>query len=157
MSAIIEIGPGFADYIAESQAMYPEEMREDAESFRAILNSTLFSFGYFAKGLPNPLGWVLCSAEEPKSAVQVYWYDVAVLPEYQGKGIAKALMKHAYAELRWHDQWIRMHTRRATYPRSEEGLRRMGYRIVRDIYLPHHYLQEYGIDEDAHELLLAPA
>jgi len=143
-----------ASFITKHQQMYPEEMREDEDSFRTILGSTPFCYGAFDK--TDLLGWVLCTVEEPHSAVQVYWYDLAVLAEYQLKGIAKALMVHAYRDLRWHGQWIRMHTRKATYPRNEEGLRHCGYRIMRDIYLPHHYLAEYGIDEDAHELLLAP-
>lgn len=151
---IKHIGPEYAAYIASHQGMYPAQMREEAASFTAILESTHFNFGYFDGA--TLLGWVLCSAEEPASATQVYWYDLAILEEYQGHGYAKALMEHAYRELRWRGQWIRMHTRRATYPRNEDGLRRCGYRIVRDTFLPHHYLDEYGIDEDAHEVLLAP-
>lgn len=145
----------WAEYIASHQQMYPVEMQERAESFRAILESTAFNYGWFEN--ETLIGWALCSAEEPCSPCQVYWYDLAVLEQFQGRGIAKALMATSYADLRWHGQWIRMHTRKATYPRTEAGLRNCGYRIVRDIYIPHHYLSEYGIDEDAHELLLAPA
>lgn len=144
-----------ATYIAAHQEMYPLEMREEASSFEAILESTPFNYGFFQED--ELVGWALCSAEEPVSAMQVYWYDLAVLTKAQGKGVARRLMAHAYADLRWHGQWIRMHTRKATYPRTEAGLRASGYRIVRDTFLPHHYLDEYGIDEDAHELLLAPA
>jgi predicted N-acetyltransferase YhbS len=143
-----------AQFIADHQQMYPKAMWEDASEFATILASTDFSFGAFADGAL--VGWILCSSEDPESAIQIYWYDLAVLESHHGQGIGKSLMQHAYRELRWKGQWIRMHTRRATYPRSEEGLRRSGYRIVRDVFLPHHYLEEYGIDEDAHELLLSP-
>lgn len=141
----------YAEYIASHQQMYPPEMREEASSFQSILASTPFNYGWFEAD--TLIGWALCSAEVPCSPCQVYWYDLAVLEQFQGKGVAKALMAHAYADLRWHGQWIRMHTRKATYPRHALE----GYRIVRDIFIPHHYLSEYGIDEDAHELLLAPA
>lgn len=153
------IGPEYATFIASSQTMYPEAMREEVDVFSRLLSHG-YCYGCF--GNYTLMGWALTEPDDPKHIAgnhrQVYWYDLAVLEEYQGQGIAKALMKHAYAELRWQGFWIRMHTRRATYPRNDEGIRRCGYQIVTDLYLPNHYGLEYEMDEieHGHELLLKP-
>ncbi len=154
MSNIRRIGPEMARYIADHQDMYPKAMAEPEVTFVKIMDDSRFCFGSFV--LKELAAWVLCAQEDPTSPCQVYWYDLAVLPAFQRKGLAKQLMIHTYRELRWAGQWVRMHTRTTSYPRNELGLRRCGYKIVRDIYIPHHYLEEYGVGEDAHELLLAP-
>jgi ribosomal protein S18 acetylase RimI-like enzyme len=140
-----------AAYIAEHQTMYPAAMHEGAELFGEYLSSTPFNWGLFLGDNGTMAGWVICTAEEPPSSKQVYWIDLAVLPEFQGRHYSKVLMEHAYKELRWAGQWVRMHCRSTAYPRNAEGLRRCGYEIVRDTLEPKVYC-----GEDLHELLLKP-
>ncbi len=152
------IGPEFAQYIAEHQEMYPEAMREDVATFERLLASG-HCLGWFDES-EILIAWILFEDDASRlSSSQVYCYDCAVFPEYQRKGIGKALSAAAYKELRWMGYSIRMHCRRASYP-SPAFLFRYGYEIVADVFLPDHYAKEYEDDslkgEHAHELVLKP-
>ena len=157
-------GETFAQFIFSSQDQcYPPAMREGLEVFDRLLNE---KFGNYCWGayIDDHLfcGWILFEVREdlepPEPKEHVYCYDLAVLPRWRGKGVAKALWRHAARELRWLGYWIKAHCRKQSYPiiagRTE------GYQIERDDFIVDHYAKEYEDDsltgEHAHEILLRP-
>lgn len=164
MIMIKPIGPEYADYIAANQSMYPEEMHEDTETFKTLLASSDLSLGilFALQATPNPpemmlTGWAIIDGSQDPP----YLYDLAVLPAFQRKSIARDLMRALLANMRWRGLDLHYHARSTSYPllASVPFLTECGYQIVSDCYIPNHYGIEYESDtlvEDGHEIFIRP-
>jgi GNAT superfamily N-acetyltransferase len=145
-----------ARLIARMQVrIYPKEMQEDAREILPILASTDLSRGLFSG--KNLLGYALFERGDEKEGT-VYLYDFAILPQFQSKGLGSKLLREVLA-LPWRRKLkVRMHVRKTSYPllTNEEKLRAAGYRLIRVTLLHDWYFKEFGIHEDAHELVLQP-
>ena len=150
------IRPEVAEYIASHQDGYPEAMREDdPKMWREMLATTPYSVGWFDGEVL--VGWRIFKREAPKL---IYAYDLTVLKEYQGRGLAKAIVMASLKLPRWYGEQVHSHLRQTSYHivASPTLLREAGYEIVSDTLLPDHYFREYDglIHEDAHELYVKP-
>lgn len=153
---IQSIGLEWAEYIALHQGhLYPPEMHEEVDTFRALLSSSDLSMGNLSDG-------ILCSwAIFDGSQKPIYLYDLAVLPQFQGGGLARDLMRRVFAATRWLGLDVQCHARFTSYPLlgSIPFLTECGYRLYTDTFLPNHYGKEYESDtlvEDGHHLVFCP-
>jgi GNAT superfamily N-acetyltransferase len=144
-----------AKYIAANQDIYPPEMREDANTFADLLDSSALSLGYFTDN--EMTGWAIVNGSETPP----YLHDVGVLRSHQRKGIAKALVRRLLAEMRWRGLDVHYHARTSSYPLlgSVPFLNECGYQIITDRLIPNYYGIECESDtfiEDAHEICIRP-
>ncbi len=157
----VKIGPlkrsvaKIAKEIARMQGrIYPKEMQESEETIQAVLDSTDLSRGVY-KG-KDLIGYGLVKGTEDKSTV--YLYDIAILPEFQQKGYGTRLIQEILRSTRARNLRVAMHARSSGYRLlgKRDMMRRLGYEVVKDEFLPDWYFNEFGIHEDARELLLQP-
>jgi GNAT superfamily N-acetyltransferase len=129
-------------------------MQEDEVTVREVIHSTDLSQGIEKDG--RLIAYGIVQATERQDTI--YLYDVAVLPEFQRRGLATKLARVIFSQAREKGLKIRLHCRRTGYRLfgDSEKMREMGYAIVRDELRPDWYLKEFGIQEDAHELFLEP-
>ncbi len=134
--------------------IYPKEMQEDVQTLLAILESTDMSCGLFiGKKL---VGYALFQGVE--KAGMIYLYDIAILPRFQHRGLGAELTQGVLAAAWQKKLRIKMHVRAMSYPLfvNRERLRAAGYRLVSNKLLRDWYFGEFGIHEDAHELVMEP-
>jgi len=136
------------------QRIYPKKMQEDARTILSILESTDLSRGLFmGKRL---FGYALFQRFSEEGVV--YLYDFAILPQLQHKGLGTKLAQDVLATVREKRLKIKMHVRKTSYPlfANRDKLRAAGYRLVSDKFVRDFYFGEFGIHEDAHELIMKP-
>jgi GNAT superfamily N-acetyltransferase len=147
--------PVHARELVEAQGkIYPKEMRESERDILRILESSDLSCGAYKNS--HLIGYVLVKGAPQGGAV--YIYDIAVLPEYQRKGLGTALAKQILKQAGAKGLNVSLHTRATSYPLfgNRAKMREMGYEIVQDELRPDWYFKEFGVHEDAHELLMEP-
>jgi ribosomal protein S18 acetylase RimI-like enzyme len=141
--------------VAKLQVLiYPREMQEDEQTVRSVLRSTDLSRGVYAG--PKLIGYALVRAGDQHDFI--YLYDIAILPQFQRKGLGKKVAQEVFRLARRRNLKITMHVRSTAYRLfgDPKKVRELGYAIVKDEYRPNWYFTEFGINEDAHELLLEP-
>lgn len=144
-----------AGLLAQMQRrIYPREMQEDARTILPVLASTDLSRGLFiGKEL---VGYALF--QRARESGTVYLYDIAIVPHLQRRGLGTKLAQEALAAA-WHRRLtIKMHVRATSYPlfANRGKLRAAGYRLVNDKFVRDFYFGEFGIHEDARELIMKP-
>lgn len=129
-------------------------MQESARAIYSILMSTDLSRGLFMG--EELIGYALF--EKADILKTVYLYDIAVLPKFQHKGLGTTLAREALAASRRRGLKVRMHVRSTSYPlfANSDKMRSAGYRVARKTFVPDFYFGEFGVHEDAHELVLYP-
>lgn len=144
-----------AKLLARAQReVYPRKMQESARVIYSILMSTDLSRGLFMG--EELIGYALFErADMPKT---VYLYDIAVLPKFQHQGLGTKLAQDALAAAHRRGLKIRMHVRSTSYPlfTNRNKMRSVGYKVARKKFVPDFYFGEFGVHEDAHELVLYP-
>ncbi len=144
-----------AGLLAQTQRLiYPKEMQEDAPTILSVLASTDLSRGLFlGKEL---VGYALFERAREKGTV--YLYDIAIVPHLQRRGLGTKLAHEVLAAAGRRRLTIKMHVRATSYPlfANRGRLRAAGYRLVNDTFVRDFYFGEFGIHEDAHELVMEP-
>ena len=134
--------------------VYTKRMQESARTVLSILASTDLSRGMFMGH--ELIGYALIQKASQERTV--YLYDLAILPQFQGRGLGTKLVQEALASAWQRQLKVRMHVR-STSRRlfvNRDKLRAAGYRLVRDRFVRDFYFAEFGVHEDAHELVLQP-
>lgn len=149
-----------ADFIAKHQDMYPPEMQiTDPAIWMSDLESTPYSVRCYTKcehsTWNHMVGWRIFRRESDK---YIYVSDLAVLPAYQGYGLAKKIIKFSLREPRWHGEAIHSFLRKTSYHlvANTNLITEAGYKLVFDRFHPNHYYNRFGLEEDAHEIILEP-
>jgi len=134
--------------------IYPKEMWEDARTILSVLESTDMSRGLFLR--EQLLGYAIFQGCDEERTI--YLYDFAVLPHLQHKGLGTKLARDVLAAAWRKTLKIKMHVRETSYPlfANRDKLRTVGYRLVSDKFVRDFYFGEFGIHEDAHELVMEP-
>ena len=148
----------YAEYIANNQEMYPNEMKiTDISTWEDEIKSTPYSVGMYFNNcvLKHIIGWRIFKREAEKL---LYVSDLSILPAYQVLGYAKELVKFSLRETRWHKEKIHSYLRKTSYHIVANPIliTSAGYEIIKDCFQPHHYYKRFGLAEDAHELIIAP-
>jgi GNAT superfamily N-acetyltransferase len=134
--------------------VYPKKMRENPRTIYSILASTGLSRGIFMGR--ELIGYALFQRDNLDNTV--YLYDIAVLPRFQHKGLGTRLAQESLASAWQRGLNVRMHVRSTSYPLfvNRNKIRAGGYRLAGKKFVPDFYFGEFGIHEDAHELILRP-
>jgi ribosomal protein S18 acetylase RimI-like enzyme len=154
----IEVLPANPRHIRElievQRRVYPTEMREREAEIRRILESSDMSLGIYKKG--RLIGYALVRATQKIDTV--YIYDIAILPEFQRQGLGTSLAREILTQARSRGLKVSLHVRSTSYPLfgNRDKMREMGYLVAKDELKPDWYFGEYGVHEDARELLLEP-
>lgn len=130
------------------------EMRESEAEIQQILVSGDLSRGLYKED--RLVGYLL--VRWTQGADTAYIYDIAILPEYQRRGLGTALAREALSQARSRGLKVSLHARSTGYPLfgNRGRMREMGYLVTMDELKPDWYFAEYGVHEDARELLLEP-
>ena len=158
-AAAVEVRPLVRDMstarlLAQMQRrIYPKAMQEDARAILSVLASTDLSRGLFMGG--DLVGYALFQRD---GAGTIYLYDIAILPHLQRRGLGTKLAQEALAAAWRRRLKVRMHVRATSYPLfvNRDKLRAAAYRLVRNKFVRDFYFKEFGIHEDAHELVMKP-
>lgn len=136
------------------EQIYPCGMQDDLKTIREILESSDLSRGMYRAG--KLIGYALVQRAEKEGTV--YLFDFAVLPQFQRRGLGTRLAAAILRETNRRKLRIAMHVRSSSYPLfgNRQRMRRMGYDVAKDRFLADWYFGEYGVHEDAHELLMEP-
>lgn len=134
--------------------VYPKKMQESPRTIYSILASTDLSRGMFLGH--KLIGYVLFERSDLNNTV--YLYDIALLPKFQHQGLGTKLAQESLA-FAWRRRLkVRMHVRSTSYPlfANRSKMRVAGYRLASKKLVSDFYFGEFGIHEDAHELVLHP-
>jgi GNAT superfamily N-acetyltransferase len=134
--------------------IYPKEMQENASTILSILGSTNLSRGLFERG--GLIGYALF--QRTRRARTIYLYDIAILPRLQHMGLGTKLVQEVLTATWERRLRVKMHVRATSYPLfvNRNKLRAAGYRLVSNKFVHDFYFKEFGIHEDAHELIMEP-
>lgn len=154
---ITQIDVTFAPAIADLQRqVYPEWMLDEVSEYEKCLQSDAISYGAFLG--ETLVGWIVMDRDTEDT---VYLQDIAVLPDWQGNGIARMLWQRVLRDQRWLSQAIEWHARKTSYHLLADPslLAEAGFRIVYDQFLKDHYDKVYesiGHHEHGHALRAEP-
>lgn len=152
-----ELAVKHAQYIASHQEMYPNEMKiTDVATWADEIMSTPYSVGMYLEETNTELiGWRIFRREAED---MLYVSDLSILPAYQGLGYSREVVKFSLKKPRWFKECIHSFLRETSYHvvADIDLITSAGYKIVLDRFHRQHYSRRFGLNEDAHELILAP-
>ena len=133
---------------------FPSELHELEETIEWLIAPGTLSFGAEVDGA---LAGCVLSCPDEDTPGTWYIYDIEVLPEFRGRGIASKLLKRLLGETRRSGLAVELHCRAASHPifSDPERMARHGYRIAVNQFIAGYYLDS-GLDEDAWLVRLEP-
>ncbi len=145
------------DHILELEGIiYPPGFEEDRKSIKKCLETNKYNIGIY--NVDIIIGFIISEIDDTENHL-VWLYDIAIHPDWQGKGLASILLS-AYFKLTLSDNLIiKLLCRSTSYPifSNEIRMNHYGYTIAENIYEKDGYFRRCGVHEDAHMIKLVPA